>query len=194
MIGRCSANQDASIKRSVLQIACLFSMLGMALGSAVAQAAEPASPFQAMMDLVQQHCLRCHDGPEAKGGLDLSNQAGWLRGGDGGPVIVPGQPDQSFLLQRVEQGSMPPLNDGRALDQQERAIIAAWIRAGAVWDADAKPYGSSSSTAMVAARGPCWESIAGRRRRAIRRAVLRPGRTAGPENLPGPPTGESDRR
>ncbi|MFM2093168.1 MAG: hypothetical protein RIS70_292 [Planctomycetota bacterium] len=194
MIGRCSANQDASIKRSVHQIACLFSMLGMALGSAVAKAAEPASPFRAMMALIEQHCLRCHDSPEAKGGLDLSNHAGWLRGGDGGPVMVPGQPDQSFLLQRIEQGSMPPLNDGRALDKHEIAIVAEWIRAGANWDADAKPARASSSAPVSRFRGPCCESYAGRRRRAIRRGVLRPSQIAGPQNLPGPPTIESDRR
>ena len=194
MIGRCSANQDASITRSVHQIACLFSMLGMALGSAVAQAAEPASPFRAMMALIEQHCLRCHDGPEAKGGLDLSNHAGWLRGGDGGPVIVPGQPDQSFLLQRVEQGSMPPLNDGRALEKQEIAIVAEWIRSGAIWGADAKPARSSTSATVGPTCGPCCESFAGRRRRVICRAGLRPGRTAGLQNPPGPPTSESGRR
>lgn len=182
-------------KRLAPQIACLFSMLGMAWGSAAVNAAEPASFFPPMMTVLEQHCIRCHDGPDAKGGLDLASRDGWLKGGDGGPAIVPGKPDESFLLERVKQGSMPPLNDGRALHAEEIAILAQWIQSGAVWGPVEQGFSpSAASERAKRPRGPCCESCSGRRRRAIRGSVRRPGPTASLQSLPTPRTSGSAHR
>ena len=43
-------------------------------------------------------CLQCHDPEKQKGGLRVDFWKALLQGGDSGPVVVPGQPDQSLLL------------------------------------------------------------------------------------------------
>src|SRR5262249_13659130 len=58
--------------------------------------------------ILETRCLKCHGGDKVKGGLDLTRKFTILKGGDSGPALVPGKPDDSLLLQRVEKGEMPP--------------------------------------------------------------------------------------
>jgi Planctomycete cytochrome C len=48
----------------------------------------------AVRPLFQAKCLRCHGEKARKADLDLSTPAGILKGGESGPAIVPGKPDQ----------------------------------------------------------------------------------------------------
>ncbi len=52
-------------------------------------------------------CLECH-GKERKGKLDLRSKATVLKGGESGKAIVPGNPDESLLIQYLSDGEMPP--------------------------------------------------------------------------------------
>lgn len=83
--------------------------------------------------LLSKHCVTCHNNVDPKAGLDLTTRATALRGGDGGEVILPGKPDESLLLSRIVDGSMPPERDGRALTSAEAAVFRQWIAAGAEW-------------------------------------------------------------
>src|SRR5262245_4296089 len=47
--------------------------------------------------LLAANCYACH-GESAMAGLRVDSREGLLRGGAGGPVIVPGNPDQSTLM------------------------------------------------------------------------------------------------
>jgi hypothetical protein len=84
---------------------------------------------------IVKNCLGCHNGSEARGGLDLTRRDGLLKGGKGGLVVVPGNPDGSRLVERVAEGSMPPKKAGRPLPPGEVAGLRAWVRAGADWPA-----------------------------------------------------------
>src|SRR5579883_2075514 len=57
---------------------------------------------------VVRNCVSCHNASDPKGGLDLTHREAVLKGGDSGPALVPGNPDGSYLLQRVRKGEMPP--------------------------------------------------------------------------------------
>jgi hypothetical protein len=83
--------------------------------------------------LLVQHCLDCHGGPKPKGGLDLSRRRTALAGGRSGPALVPGRPDDSRLCRKVEAGEMPPK---RPLAAADRALLRAWVAAGAPWGTD----------------------------------------------------------
>jgi hypothetical protein len=81
-----------------------------------------------------EHCYECHSG-EAKrleAGLRLDSRAAALAGGDSGPAVVPGKPDESPLIQamRYESFEMPPR--GRLPDETIQAL-AKWIEMGAPW-------------------------------------------------------------
>src|SRR4051794_35368961 len=59
--------------------------------------------------LVEQ-CQGCHGSKKIKAGLRLDSRASALAGGDSGPAIVPGRPDESPLVAaiRYEGPEMPP--------------------------------------------------------------------------------------
>src|SRR5262245_45417069 len=50
-----------------------------------------------------QHCYACHSAQtkKHKGGLELDSKAALLKGGDTGPVVVPGLPERSRLIEAV---------------------------------------------------------------------------------------------
>lgn len=89
--------------------------------------------------LLHQHCFACHsdESKPLKGGLRLDHAATTLAGGDSGPAIVPGRPDQSLLIEGVGYHSdrlqMPP--EGKLADEKI-AILTAWVARGAPYPAD----------------------------------------------------------
>jgi hypothetical protein len=86
--------------------------------------------------ILERHCLRCHNGGKARGGLRMETYGQIMKGGDTADAIVPGDPLASELLVRIhlrpiDEGVMP--DEGRALDPMEVAKLDAWIKAGATW-------------------------------------------------------------
>ena len=79
-----------------------------------------------------KHCYACHsaDAKEIKGELRLDHAAGLLKGGELGPALVPGKPEESALIEAIkyEGLEMPP--DGR-LPKQVVADFERWIKSGA---------------------------------------------------------------
>jgi hypothetical protein len=86
-----------------------------------------------------EHCHECHSGQAQKlrGGLRLDRRDQAFKGGDSGPVILPGKPDESLLIRairyREESLEMPP---SRKLPLRVVADFERWIEMGAPWPAD----------------------------------------------------------
>ena len=72
-------------------------------------------------------CVMCHGAALASGGLALDTFAAALKGGQDGPVILPGNPGESVLMLLQSSGGHPG-----QLSAEELSVIAAWIEAGAV--------------------------------------------------------------
>jgi hypothetical protein len=83
-----------------------------------------------VLPLFQAKCVRCHGGKRPKGDLDLSTAAGLFKGGESGPVILAGKPDESLLYDKVHKGAMPPRKKDR-LGAAEVETLRRWIAAGA---------------------------------------------------------------
>ncbi len=65
--------------------------------------------------------------------LNLSTAAGFFMGGESGPVVVKGEPENSRLISAVNyqgQIKMPPTGK---LTDAEIADLVAWIKIGAPW-------------------------------------------------------------
>lgn len=97
-----------------------------------------AAEFDAAVPVLETRCLACHSEAEAKGGLDLSTREAVLKGGDGGPAVIPDRPDASPLLARVQLPDgdadlMPPKKHGPRLSAEEQNALTAWVRAGLPW-------------------------------------------------------------
>ncbi len=92
--------------------------------------------------ILARYCVDCHNPGDKKGGLDLTQRAAALQGGDSGVVLVPRNLGESVLWQRVSQGEMPPK---RPLPDAEQVQLQRWIEQGATWGTDPlDPYRSSS--------------------------------------------------
>ena len=115
---------------------------------ALADGQDPAA-FQARNDLkpaVTSHevlvpilhvrCLICHGRRKQEAGLDLRTRASILKGGKSGAAMVPGKPEESLLLQRIQAEEMPPPKSFsqycvRPVTSDELETLRRWIAAGA---------------------------------------------------------------
>ncbi|MEM7146729.1 MAG: DUF1553 domain-containing protein [Verrucomicrobiota bacterium] len=131
-----------------------------AAGGAV-PAAEDLEFFEARIrPVLAQDCYECHSTAEkAKGGLLLDSREGLLKGGDTGPAIVPGRPEESLLIRAVrhedEDLAMPKA--GVKLDAEIVADLERWIAMGAPDPRDEPP------SADEVAEDRSWEAIRDRR-------------------------------
>jgi cytochrome c553 len=122
-------------------------MVALVAAALVAPAAAAPAPDaehfeKKVRPLLAAHCWQCHGPEKTRGGLRLDSAAGLARGGDSGPVVVAGKPEESRLIQAVRQTGdlkMPPKEH---LTDQEIADLVAWVKAGAVW-----PGGTSTTPA-----------------------------------------------
>ena len=130
------------LQRFTLLAATLVAGAGRA--APAEEASVDASPA-AIRLLLSSRCGKCHDEGLAKGGLSLASAAGLLAGGDSGPAIVPGRPEESLLLAAVgyadDRVQMPP---GGKLSKTEIASLTAWVTQGAVWPEGEAPVGPAS--------------------------------------------------
>ena len=98
-----------------------------------------------VVTILQVRCVLCHGRRNQEGGLDLRTRASLLKGGNSGPAIVLGKPDESLLIKRIADHQMPPpesLRDFtvRPVTSAELEQLRIWIRAGA--PAELKDVGS----------------------------------------------------
>src|SRR5690242_12424984 len=61
---------------------------------------------QDIIPVMMLRCTVCHGPRRQEAGLDLRTRASMLKGGKSGPAIVPGHPEQSLILKRIESGEM----------------------------------------------------------------------------------------
>ena len=114
----------------------LFGGLAPRVGRGDDEAQEPPEKREffetKVLPILQNRCLECHShqADKSKGGLMLDSRSGWQTGGDSGPAIVPGKPDESLLIQAVRHTElrMPPT--GR-LPTEETRILEDWVLSGA---------------------------------------------------------------
>jgi hypothetical protein len=114
-------------------------LLANLIPSLLAASTGPESPSSPdffknkIQPLLANRCFECHShDKKIKGGLALDSRSGWEQGGDNGPAIRPGQPDQSLIIKAVRyldaDFAMPPK---AKLPPEEIALLEAWIQSGA---------------------------------------------------------------
>lgn len=102
---------------------------------ALVSAAEDADGFfeKKIRPLLVQHCLECHSEDAEESGLRLDSLAAMLRGGERGPAIVVGKPEESLLISAVRHGELLKMPPKRKLSSAEVADLEQWVARGANW-------------------------------------------------------------
>ncbi len=118
----------------------LFGIFLLSAATVSASADAPiASADQAFFEtkvrpILFERCYSCHSASAkiVRGNLVLDTKAGWETGGDLGPAVVPGNLDESTLIQAVRWDDdalkMPPKGKLKA---DEIAVLEDWVRRGA---------------------------------------------------------------
>ena len=128
----------------------------LALLAALAAGPAAAADFDAdVAPILSARCLPCHSGDGPKGKLDLSRKS------PAAAVVTPGKPDDSPLWVRVRDDEMPPKHP---LPAAEKAVLKAWVAAGAKWGTD--PIDPFALTSSVRA-GRDWWSLKPVKRPAV---------------------------
>ncbi len=126
---------------------------GDAPGTAVPTAAPPGNPKAAdsplfaetVRPILAARCYSCHGPAIQQNGLRLDSLPGVLQGSESGKIVVPGKPDSSRLMRRLQAQERPMMPyGGPALSANEIAAIRQWIEAGAP--------GPDSSAPLAAAK------------------------------------------
>ena len=113
-------------------------------------AASPALAQQAAVSdgaaILKANCQPCHNEKLRSSGLALTTKDAILTGGNRGPAIKPGNPDESLLVRAIEQSGELKMPPGRKLQPDDIATIRRWISLGAAWPNDdaaaSRPKGS----------------------------------------------------
>lgn len=109
------------------------------------------------------NCYKCHGAEKVKGDLRLDRKNMAFRGGENGPVIIPGNAIESELFRRITLPSghkdrMP--SKGKKMSENDIAVINFWIRKGAPWP-DGPDKDNVFRIAALAPRNPPLPPVSG---------------------------------
>ena len=128
-------------RNDVLMRKCLLAFLMMAGSSFLScLCASEVSFNRDIRPLLSDRCFHCHGPDEGtrKGDLRLDTVEGAMLDHDGVRAVVPGDPDQSELIQRIFTNDpddlMPPPDSDASLSEAEKALFRAWIQNGAEYE------------------------------------------------------------
>lgn len=126
-------------------------------------ASEPSTPstkvsyFKDIRPIFQTQCQGCHQPAKANGGYIMTEFAAMFRVGDSGkPGIVPGKPQQSYLIDEIKltKDGKAEMPKGRnPLKPTEIELITRWIEQGAIDDTPA----SAKATPVDADHPPVYQ-------------------------------------
>jgi hypothetical protein len=81
--------------------------------------------------ILSSRCFICHGGSRGtEEGLELASHQSLLAGSDNGPVIIPGNADESLLVDLIVNNEMP--KRGPKLTPPQVQLIIDWVNQGAL--------------------------------------------------------------
>ena len=117
-----------------------LAMAGEGTRSGVGQggvSADTVSYKEDVLPIFENRCARCHGGKNEEGevvaevSLIVIDYERLMLGSEFGSVITAGDPADSWLLEMITEGDMPPEGEGDKVPEEEIAVIRQWIAEGA---------------------------------------------------------------
>ena len=86
-----------------------------------------------VLPVFQQECISCHSSDSPLGEWDGSSYTGVMGTGRHAPTVIPGDPDNSLLIQKMldTQPTGLPMPPSQLLPQEQVQAVIDWIQAGA---------------------------------------------------------------
>src|SRR5919108_3615913 len=104
-------------------------LAGASFGGTTAQTSQNAVEFfeSNVRPVLAESCFGCHT-TTATAGLRVDSRDSLLKGGDSGPAIVPGDPDQSLLIKAIRHANDAPKmpRGGAKLTDAKIAALVQW--------------------------------------------------------------------
>src|SRR5260370_710467 len=92
------------------------------------------------------NCFSCHGPEKQKAKLRLDSQDALTKGSENGPVIVPGKPEASKLIQAINYGGDPQMPPKGKLPPKAIDALTAWVKMGLPWPDSAVKASADSET------------------------------------------------
>ncbi|MFP6766172.1 MAG: c-type cytochrome domain-containing protein, partial [Planctomycetaceae bacterium] len=168
----------------------LIAVTALAMCPAVTVAADSPEQFfeSKVRPLLASRCFSCHR-DDQKGMLTISSRESLQRGGRSGAAVVPGDPDNSLLIQAVsgthKRLKMPP---GKPLAAREISALREWIQTGAIWPESPRDFFRLRIQPVLVSE--CLSCHTGKPKGGLRldsRAGLLKGGSRGPSVVAGEP-------
>lgn len=113
----------------------ILSFIATLLLAAASHGSESIDFTKQVLPVLEKHCIECHGPKKQESSLRLDSRAALIQGGDLGAAVIPGDPDNSHLIEVITSNDkdtqMPP--KGERLSAQEIDSLKNWIAEGAVW-------------------------------------------------------------
>jgi mono/diheme cytochrome c family protein len=123
------------------QALCILTLTGLL--ATHAGAADKVTFDDNVLPIFRNNCLKCHNPNEAKGGLDLSNFGGAVKGGASGTSVASGDPDGSKLFRSITHAEEPTMPPNAKLPEKDIAVVRAWITGGLLETTGSKAIASN---------------------------------------------------
>lgn len=83
--------------------------------------------------VLAENCQSCHGPKKQEAGLRLDSREALLKGSDSGPVIEPGKPEESPLIEAIGHSGPIKMPPKKKLPAQAIADLTQWVGSGAPW-------------------------------------------------------------
>lgn len=133
-------------------------LLSGSIGQGSATGGKRPNSAAAASKILARECYSCHNQVKREGSLSLHTHQTLMKGGNNGPALVPGNSDDSRMIQMVEGLLEPIMPEDGFLTDEDIEALRAWVDAGA----------------------PAWEGYLGRMR-LERLPDIRPAAAVRPE-------------
>ena len=170
MSGGFFAYVEVSFLRGVARVTCgVFlsrrqwlwtALLALSLAPTI-QAADGVESFEKRIrPLLADRCYECHGEKKQKGGLRLDSAAALRKGGDSGPALVPGRPEESLMIKAISWSDpdlqMPPKNK---LTDSEISALTEWVKTGAPDPRTNAPSAIAATAGMSATNHWAYQAV-----------------------------------
>lgn len=121
-----------SVAASLPLVSAILGLLSVGVAASAHDQASSDHFEQRVRPLLISKCIECHGPDRQESGLRLDSRPGWSKGGERGPAIIPGDPENSLLLRAVKHIDADLKMPEEKLSNLEISALEKWIRDGAV--------------------------------------------------------------